>query len=363
MYRFLTIFCLLLYCAITPAFAGDAIVTSQVSVDVTGQDAADARTQAMARGEINALISLLSNLTPPGQAQDIVSTLDSKKITAMVRGVEVLEEKMSDNRYRAQLIVSFDATSVSNLIGKFTANAAKEEISVVTGSFLILPAYEEEGLKILWGEENAWYRAWTRLGLEINAGDIIVPYGDHSDASIVNINNISSATYSSLTPLASRYGTTDIVILQAKYSRSPEIVLNVVKRRINRIKNEVTLTTYRADPQENRDTLLARAARDIADNMKSKKIEEISEIRGGQGGERHKIMLLASISTLRSWTDLRSRLSSLPMIERTELLAMSPKQVDMAIYYRGKPESLAAGIVAKKLRLVKYRNYWVVSRD
>ena len=51
------------------------------------------------------------------------------------------------------------------------------------------------------------------------------------------------------------------------------------------------------------------------------------------------------------------------MIERMEIIAMSPQQVDMVIHYRGTPESLAAGIAAQKLRLNKDNIYWVVSRD
>ncbi|MFW0777711.1 MAG: DUF2066 domain-containing protein [Rickettsiales bacterium] len=346
-----------------PSWAGEALVTSEVNVDVTGKDAADARTQAMAKGEVDALIELLAKLTPPGQAQDIVATLDSKKITALVRGVEVSEEKITSDRYRARLIVSFDADAVSSLIKTFTTGEASEEASVVTGAFLIIPAYEEDGQAVLWGDDNPWHKAWSILGLEITAGDMIVPYGDNNDSAIVNINNVSSANYSALSPLAIRYGITDIVILQAKYTRAPDMMLTVIKRRINRLKNEINMLTYRADPQETRDTLLARAARDIADNMQTKKTEEVSEIRGVRAGDRNRMMILASITTLRSWTDLRARLSSLPMIDRIELLAMSPQQVDMVIHYRGEPESLAAGIVSQKIRLVKHDRYWVVSRD
>jgi len=346
-----------------PALAGDALVTSQVSVDVTGKDAADARTQAMEKGQSDALMELLSKLTPPGQAQDILATLDAKKIAALVRGTEVVDEKMSNDRYRAKLIVSFDADEISGLIGKFTASDAKEETVPATGAFLVIPAYEEDGSTVLWEEDNPWRNAWKMLGLEITSGDMIVPYGDNNDAAIVDIKSLGSATYSTLSPLAIRYGITDIVILQAKYVRSPDMVLTVVKRRINRLKNEVNMLTFRADPQETRDTLLARAAKDIAENMQSKKVEESSMVRSVKGGDRNKIMVLASITTLRSWTDLRTKLSGLPMIDRIEVLAMSPEQVDLVIRYRGTPDSLSRAIEAQQVRLIKNNDYWIISRD
>ena len=45
-------------------WAGEAIVNSQIEVDVTGKDAADARSQAMEKGATNALVDLLSKLAP-----------------------------------------------------------------------------------------------------------------------------------------------------------------------------------------------------------------------------------------------------------------------------------------------------------
>jgi hypothetical protein len=346
-----------------PTFAGEALVNNEVSVDVTGKDAADARAQAMAQGEVDALRGLLAKLAPSGQADDIVGMLDAKKISAMVKGTEVLDERIASNRYRARLLISFDADAISALIGKFGASNAKEDQALATGAFLIIPAYEDESGAVLWEEGNPWRDAWRMLALEFNSGDIVVPFGDKKDIQIVDGRTLASATYASLVPLTIRYGVSDIVILQAKYSARPEMELKVVKRRINRTRNEVNLLSYRADLQETRDTLLARAARDVADNLQDKKTEEISMTEGVSGGERNKVMVLASITTMASWTQLRAKLSSLPMIDRLELLAMSPSQVDMIVHYRGSPESLAGGMTAQGLRLAQNANYWVVSRD
>lgn len=347
--------------AASPAPAGEAIVNSEVTVDVTGKDAADAREQAMARANRDALLDLLGKLAAPGQAESIIATLDTRKIGAMTRGTEVLDEKIGDNRYRARLLISFDADEISTLITKFGSSEA--DIPTKTSSFLFLTSYEEEGSAMLWEERNPWRNTWKMLGLENNSGDIIVPYGDSNDQAIVDIDTLSSANYAALAPLSIRYGTSDVIILQAKYVKSPDMMLTVVKRRINRALNEVNMLTYRADPQETRDMLLARAARDITDNLQNKKVEEIANIQGIRAGEKGKVMVLASITTLGSWTDVRAKLSTLPMIERMEMLAMSPKQVDMVVHYRGSPEALAGGIEGVGLRLLKNDDFWVISRD
>ncbi len=363
----ISLICLFYACACwRPALARAgrrvALVNSEVEVDVTGKDAADAREQAMAKGEIDALIDLLNKLTTPEQAAHIINDLDPSKITSMVRGTEVADEKISSNRYRARLTVTFDGDQISGLIGKgMPARTGAADRAV--GSFLVIPGYEEDGNAMLWEDTNPWRAVWKSTGLEVNSGDIVVPFGDNQDIAVIDTRNLTSATYGTLAPLSIRYGVSDIVILQAKFTRAPEMSLSVVKRRINRVVNEVNLLTYRADPQETKDALLARAARDIADNLQHKKNEEMETSKAVHGGDRNTLMLLANVSTLSSWTQLRAKLGALPMIDKLELLAISPQQVDMIVHYRGTPESLANAITASNLRLVKNDNYWVVSRD
>ncbi len=345
-------------------WAGEAIVNSEVEVDVTGKDAADARAQAMDKGAADALTDLLNKLAQAGQAQDIMATMDSRKIGKMVKGTEVLDEKISGNRYHAQLMISFDGDELSNLIAKAGEQGIDDRGGNVN-SFLIIPAYQEGNQPqiLLWEESNPWRMVWKNVGLENTLGDVIVPYGDAKDNTAIDANSIATATYASLVPLTIRYGVTDIVIVQAKFVQQPDLMLSVVKRRISRGHNEVNLLSYRADPQETRDLLLARAARDIISGLQHKKSEELSTTQSVRGGERNKMMMLASISSLSSWTELRKKLTSLPMVDRIELLAISAKQVDIILHYRGSPESLSRAIITNNIRLIKNKDYWVVSRD
>jgi len=358
------LFCLIWAGFALPASAGEALVNSEASVDVTGKDAADARAQAMVKAESDALANLLNKLTTPEQTQSIIDSMDANKVASIVRGTEVLEEKISSNRYRARIMVTFDGDQISNLIGKGPAGSADTGTDQATvSSFLVIPGYEEDGEAMLWEDSNPWTPEWRAAGLEVASGDIVVPYGDNADISVVDTKTLASANYASLAPLTIRYGVSDIVVLQAKFTHTPDMVLNVVKRRINRTSNEVNLLTYRADPQETKELLLARAARDIADSLEHKKTEEAENVKMVHGGERNDLMLLASVTTLHSWTEVRSKLTKLPMIDRLELMAISPQQVDMIVHYRGTADSLANAITAQNLRLVKNEKYWVVSHD
>lgn len=345
------------------ALAGESELTAEVQVDVAGKDSADAREQAMTKGYSDGLVDLLSKLTSPDQVQLIMSNLEPGRVASMVRGTEVLDEKISAGRYRARLMLTYDGDEISKLIDAGGTGGNVQGSSNAVGSFLIIPGYEEDGVPMLWEEGNPWRAACRSMGLEIATGDIVVPYGDGRDSAIVDARTLASATYASLAPMTVRYGVSDIMVVAAKYSHNPDPQLDIVKRRINRTQNEVSMQTYRADPQESKEALMNRAARDLATQIQHKKTEELETVKAVQGGDRHSVMMLASISTLSSWTDLRTRLSTLPMIDRLEVLAIAPQQVDLIVHYRGEPASLAQAIDAQNLRLQQNDNYWVISRD
>jgi hypothetical protein len=72
----LAILALLAIAAPHPAIAGEAIVNSEITVEATGKDAADARQIAMSGANAAALKDLLDKLAAPGQAESIISTID-----------------------------------------------------------------------------------------------------------------------------------------------------------------------------------------------------------------------------------------------------------------------------------------------
>jgi hypothetical protein len=347
-----------------PSFVwAQALVNSEVNVDISGKDPADARAQAMAKAEADGLVGLLERLGPPGQAKDIMANLDAKKIATMVKGTQIVDEKITANRYRARLLVSFDGGEISKLISNVNTPDVVTNAPATVGSFLVIPALEINNQKLLWEEGNLWKKIWNDVALEVTAGDVLVPFGDTTDAVSLSYEGMLTANYQSLSSFALRYGVSDIVLLQGRYTARPDMVLTVTKRRIGRQDSSVSVRTYRADPQETRDILFARAARDIIAELQEKKTDESNNTASVRGGDRQKVMMLASISTMRSWTELRKKLTSLPMVDRVDTLAGSARQVDIMVYYRGSEESFTNAIVRKSIRLKKEEQYWVISND
>ncbi|MEZ5691734.1 MAG: DUF2066 domain-containing protein [Rickettsiales bacterium] len=343
------------------SFAGETVINSEVSVYATGNSAESAKINAFKKGELDALTSLLEKLAPSDQIKNLVSSLDPKKINKMITNIQVLSEHSGGKSYQAQLLISFDGDELSKFIENIGKQTEYNENRI--NSFLIIPYYHEEKRDLLWESSNPWRNIWANVSLENNSGDIIVPYGDSKDNFSINTANIDSVEYKSLASLGIRYGVTDIVVVNATLTRKPDMLLSVIKRHISRKGSEITKLDYRADPQETRELFLSRAARDIVKGLQYKKIEKLSTAKTVIGGEKHEIMTLVSMSTIPSWTKLRKKLSELPMIDKIKVLAVSAKQIDTIIYYRGRPESLARAILASKIRLIRKDNYWIVSNE
>lgn len=359
--RFFCLFIAVLFSA--PAFAGEAIVNSEVNVDIVRKDPAEARAEAMAKAEVDGLRALLERLGPPDQARDIMNTLDSKQITKMVKGTQVVDEKIAGNRYRARLIVSFDGDEISKVMSGDAAAGTKDVMPASVGSFLVIPALAMNNQKLLWEDSNIWKAVWDDVSLEVTTGDILVPYGDKTDAALLSYDTMMTADFQALSNFTVRYGVSDIVLVQGSYTAPPEMVLSVVMRRVGRQDDNVTVHSYRADPQETRELLFARAARDLISELQERKVDETANKQAVRGGDRKRIMMLASISTMASWTELRKKLTELPMVDRVETLAVSARQVDIAVYYRGSEEFFTNAINSKSIRLKKNPDYWVVAND
>lgn len=344
------------------AHAQDAIFNSEVSMDETGTDATDAKNIALKKAEREGLSQLMERLAPD-QKDEVMKSLDDKKISAMVKGVEVLDEKIAGNRYRAQLRLSYNALTVSGLIEKRVSDEGiSKKVEQNSTGVLIIPVYEENGQEMLWESTNAWRNAWNRVVLERSGGNLIVPYGDSVDTTALSAGTAQSATFGALAPLVNRYGVGQIVILRAVYRTEPNVGIDVVKRDISRSKNEVLLLDYRADPQENKDQLLVRAAQDLAEQLDRAREDMISK-KALTSNTEGRVMALIPISTLAAWTEVRQKMMKLPVVTKLEIIAIAPTQVDVLIHFRGDKAALSKTLETIGLHLMDNGNYWVITRD
>ncbi|MBV8938708.1 MAG: DUF2066 domain-containing protein [Alphaproteobacteria bacterium] len=344
-----------------PAHAQEALFTSIVNVDSTAADAGEARKAAMKTAERQGLAQLLDKLASD-QKDSVLASLDEPAISALVRAIEVVEEKITGSRYRAQLKVNYDALAVNRLLEKrVSAEGIPDQLEHAT-SVLIIPMYEENESAMLWEGNNTWRAVWERVALEYRGGNLIIPYGDSIDAGALKFTEAMGVTFPQLAQLINRYGVGGVIILKAALRTEPTLSLFVVKRQLTKLTSETFSYEYQADPLEDKGALLLRAARDMAEQI-DKQREELLARRAIRSTAETEVMAITPLSTMESWTAVRAMLLSVPSIEKLEVLAVGPKQVDMLLHFKGEKAVLLAALRSTGLTVKEVGNYWIIAHE
>lgn len=358
--------CVVIAMACAPAQAEEIFTVADVEVEATGDSATAARDAAIAQGQMAAFTKLLEQMDPTdGKAK--AAKYNATQVANTVRGMEVMNEKMTSKSYKATLKLTFDPDQIRQVLGQAPAGAAASTATATTtaatapralpSAVLILPILRRDQSLQLWEEGNQWRTIWNSVALEKGAGQLVVPYGDPNDISVVDAQKAISGGYGLFQPLADRYGAQEVVVTEAIYQpgiRPLKMKVNI--RRVGPGYDELTTSIYDGKPEETPEMLLIRAAQEVATDLQKSQ----AALNDATNEQINRMTVLATISNLRDWIVMRKMLERVPMITDTELAALSFRQADVVLYYRGPAENLAKGMLAQGLRLSPAGQFWAV---
>ena len=182
----LPLFVALFLVGFAPMFAHAEVVSSadNIMVDATGQNATDARATAIAQGEQAAFKQVIEKMVPD-KAEALLKATPAARVSALVLGYEVIEERMADNRYRATLRYNFDPRGLARIVGNGGSTKPAEAVSAAPlmreNAMLILPVWKDGSVFRLWGNENIWKLIWNSIILQHGEGVLVAPFGDTRD--------------------------------------------------------------------------------------------------------------------------------------------------------------------------------------
>lgn len=381
------------------AMAQTGYTVEGVEVQSTASDGTTARIEAMTQGEIAAFEQLITRLLPAGEAEARIAAAKPHEISRMVRGYEIHDEKVSATSYAAKLDVNFDPAQVAAFLrgpqkppphvpgmpvppqqAGQPSVAATPVQQVRMPNMLVLPVWISDNQEaLLWERSNVWRVAWN----EAERSDtqfIRLPIGDQSDRIMIDGQQAIQAPFQSFSAIAERYQSSTVIVAEARPTVSSGVnALAVRLRTLGRDgqSGEQELT-YEQRASEPRDVLLARAAQDIIQRVmytaqqqaavqqaqaRAKAEEAAAQQQAQQPAymPRSKLTVLSRLQKLNDWVGLRKRLMALPMVEQVDMAAISSRQVDLVVHYRGSMAQLESAMVSQGIGVQKARNYWVVS--
>ena len=337
-----------LFAASAPAL--EEYYVDNIIIDSDGTDTAEARAKALAQGEVDAFRQLANRLNPQ-KAQDIITKTTSSEITRLIRGFEVLDEKMTPTHYHASMRYTFNTAPIQQLFPD-RSTALENTEAKKTKAVLIIPVNRDATSLKLWQEDNKWRTIWYESALVSGGGLVVAPLGDLDDRVDVDDTNVEAATAQTLAQMYERYGVSEIYISTAFFNKKadPKPTLEVTMRHLMPEKDEITRRDFTIHSTENLDALMARASNDLAKALYREQTINPNKIEFDRMKE---INARVNTSDITEWENLRKRLLAHGNIVGIRFNSISFYETSMTIAFKGTPDLLGKTLVASGLRVLQ----------
>lgn len=331
-----------------PAAGPDDIFTvADVAVDVTDATATQARERALLDGQRQAFQRLTQRLAADANAR--VPRLDETTLLALVRSIDVANERTSAVRYLATLTVRFSPAAVREVLT--SAGIAFTEIKA--RPVLLIPVYVAGGITVLFDDRNPWREAWTQRPARDTLMPIVVPLGDLRDLTDLDARRAIAGDRTKLDALARRHNAVDTAVAIANLSldpvtSKPNVALTVTRHTATG--DQTLVDSFTGEANDRGEVLLARAV-DWVERELERLWKEENAI--GPGQDERYITMTVPISSLAEWTEIRRRLSGIGLVRKTDVLQVTRQEGRITITYVGEAAQLRSALAQRELELVE----------
>lgn len=347
--------------AAPPASAAQDPYTATVTVDATSDSVAKARDMARLDGARRALAAVVQDLAG-GADKAKPLKLGDNDITDMVASFEVANEKMSAVRYTADYTYHFKPADVAKVMqtAGIAMNNANAAAALGGKAIVLLPVYQDSGLAVLWDDPNPWRDAWSQRAPNAGGVPLLVPLGDVSDLAAIDGDKARLGDATGLAAIAKKEGATDVLVVVAvkRVGDKPGLDITVRRYHLGQFV-DVHFDSIDANSGEADADLFKRAADTIATDIDT----GWKTAKNTLSGPPATITVVAPISGLDDWIQLRDMLSAAPAVRRIEVKSLSRQEATIEILYVGSPDQLKANLAGMKLDLEGGDPTWRLARS
>ena len=159
---------------ITPINSSGDFLASGILVDVTGDNADDARSKGWREAQRKGWAQLYRRLNGTDGPALTDSVLDG-----IVTAIVVEEEQIGPRRYVARLGVQFDRVRAGQILGVSGRTLRSPPL-------LVIPVYSIDGIPQVFEQRSAWQRAWAEYNTGQSAIDYVRTAGTGADTLLIN---------------------------------------------------------------------------------------------------------------------------------------------------------------------------------
>ncbi|HML11471.1 MAG TPA: DUF2066 domain-containing protein [Stellaceae bacterium] len=334
--------------------------TATVTVDATADSVAKARDMARLDGARRALAQVVQNLAGGADKAKPFKVGDND-VTNMVASFEVANEKMSAVRYTADYTYHFKPADVAKAMQTAGIAISNAGVSVASGGkpMVVLPVLQDGTTALLWDDPNPWRDAWAARTPGASGVALLVPLGDVSDLAAIDADKARMGDSGALAAIAKKEGADDVLVLVAMKRSGDKPGLDVTVRRYHLGQFvDVHSDAINANQNEPDADLFKRAADAIATDVDT----GWKTAKGDFSGPLASLTVVAPITGLDDWIQLRDMLSAAPAVRKIDVKSLSRQEATLDIQYVGTPDQLKTGLAAMRLDLQGGDPVWRLAR-
>lgn len=193
---------------ITPINSSGDFLASGILVDVTGDNADDAREKGWREAQRLGWTQLYRKLNGSDGPKLGDSVLDG-----IVTAIVVEEEQIGARRYVARLGVQFDRVRAGQILGVSGRTLRSPPL-------LVIPVYSIDGIPQVFEQRSAWQRAWAEYNTGQSAIDYVRTAGTGADTLLINAGQTGRRGRVWWRVILDQYGAADVLtpIARVEYS-------------------------------------------------------------------------------------------------------------------------------------------------
>jgi hypothetical protein len=344
--------------ALTPqsAHADSAAFTIEnVRVDITSDNAVEAREKAFAIAQQQAFETLATRLLD-NVDKDSFEMPPTEFIDTLVKDFEITDERVSPVRYIGTYTFRFKDDETRS----YFKGSGVGYTDVKSRPVLVLPFYSYGARTVLWGPDNSWLQAWSRLSSSNGLVPIVVPIGDLQDVQDIGNDQALNYNTSELSNIVSRYGTGEAVVMLAL----PQWAINASSPNpnVDRDPDSLTVMFYRTDlGSPDLVTQIFVSKSDISSGKTIFDAGVKASVKALQndwkkrttvmGGSDNLLQVRVQFKTLDQWVQTQKALRTVQGINNVKLLQLSPSMATVEIGFSGSEQRLRLALAQSDMTL------------
>lgn len=311
---------------------------TDITVDVTAENAIKAREKAFEQAQTEAFKALAARVMPEADAATYTPPPVSQ-ISGMIADFEVTKEQLSSTRYVGTYTFRFNDADVKSHFG--TQNVTYSDVA--SRPVLILPFMSKGGRNHLWSPFNLWMKAWNGAkDLDKGLVPLVLPLGDLEDVADISDNEALEYDATKLARLTKRYETGEAVMVIAK----PDASLSVAEKLEDPAQGTLQIQLYRTDramPEFTKELSITAGTGETMGVFLNKAVNSVKTAlqqdwkakTATKTSETMHVNARVPFSSLGQWTNTKRALDRVYGLENLKVTTITPQGARIGFSFRG----------------------------